>query len=1011
VIDLERWDEIKEIMQAALDLPAEQQAAYLEEACREDEELRRQVEALLAVSATRADIYDNFVVMPPGVHAVDFKEGDEIGPYRIVRPLGTGGMSTVYLADDPRHKRQVALKVLKTPRPRRRLHEEQTVARFHHPNIVTFHDSGQIEAGPAYFVMEYIDGEAITTYCETKRLSIEERLRLFLTACDAVAYAHRHLVVHRDLKPANILVTNDGQAKLLDFGIAKSLSPSFAEMTATAPEDRALTVAFASPEQLAGETTATATDIYSLGVLLCLMLTDRLPYPVKSYHDLPWAVRNMEPERPSQLVRKPLQPKGENKQPSHLSDSTIRKLERTLRGDLDAIVLKTLRKEPDRRYSTVAELAADVSRYLQSEPVSARRGSRWYRAQKFWKRHTLEMIIAAIFIAGLVFSSIIFLSQNREITRQRDRAQREARRTEQTLTFIKGLFAKSNPWEESSQNERAIDLLTRAADDLRSSAGMPESLRAILLSTLGELFSNYGLNDQAVRMLGDATQLQIKHPEDRVELAISYQRLGSAYNILGRYQEADHILGKSLDLLNAYRDTRPVVVASTLFSRGVAKYRLEDHASAETLFREAIAMHKRGPGTESRDLALAYQALGQVLDKKGDSQSASENFRRALAILQRIYGTQSLHANGVLESVALSHYRHGNYSKAESILRSVIEVADKRLGTDYPYSIGVLHNLAGVLAAAGKEDEALSLFQKVLARRERTLGPDSPLTITTLAQIGTILATKGDLLGAERNIREVLRKRRQSLPEGHPLIAASINNLAFVLQERGDLAGADIHYAEALKMYQAVNAGQDRNIAEIIGNRATIALSRGNLQEAEALCMAALQKSREVDSGKHMSTILILNGLAGILIEQARYREAGDILNESLELARGIDPDGWIVGSVLVARGNLYTKSRNGDCEASIREGIGILSLKLNPGNWRVVDANSVLGGCLTSKARYTEAERLLTENLGRLRDVKGEHSRITLNAKRRLRTFYEARDQARRHSQRPLARNSSPSR
>ncbi len=306
--DFERWQEVKAIVQAALDLPEEERTSYLVAACGNDDGLRREVEAILAVSSTRADFFDNYQVLPPGLRRVELVEGDEAGPYRIIGPLGEGGMGLVYLAQDTRVDRKVALKIL----PRRLTHEQELLARLQHPNIAIFFDSGVTENGYGYFAMEYVEGEPFTDYCERKGLALKERLKLFLQVCDAVSFAHRNLVVHRDIKPSNILVTADGQPKLLDFGIAKLLPSDEDLLTLTRPEERPLTIAFASPEQLHGERTTTATDIYSLGVLLCLLLTGRLPYLVKSYHDFPWAIRNMEPERPSRLVLKETTPEPRN---------------------------------------------------------------------------------------------------------------------------------------------------------------------------------------------------------------------------------------------------------------------------------------------------------------------------------------------------------------------------------------------------------------------------------------------------------------------------------------------------------------------------------------------------------------------------------------------------------------------------------------------------------------------------------------------------------------------------
>jgi len=343
-VDLGRWQEIKETVKEALDLPPEERRAFLAEI--RDEVLRAEAEALLAVSESRVEVFEHYQAIPVRAETPVFREGEGVGQYTIIRKLGEGGMSSVYLAEDGKHARRVALKILSGRSALPTAEEHRILSRLTHPNIATLYDSGTTEQDLRYVVMEFVEGSSIAVYCQEHAASFELRLGLFLKVCAAVAYAHRRLVAHRDLKPSNILVTADGEPKLLDFGIAKLLAPESAALI-TGRDERPLTVAFASPEQINGEPTTAATDIYSLGVLLCVLLTGRLPYQVKYYYDLPSAIRNHEAYRPSDLLET-------EDEESYLPGEEVTTkpfiTSRQLTGDLDAIVLKALRKESERRY-------------------------------------------------------------------------------------------------------------------------------------------------------------------------------------------------------------------------------------------------------------------------------------------------------------------------------------------------------------------------------------------------------------------------------------------------------------------------------------------------------------------------------------------------------------------------------------------------------------------------------------------------------------------------------------
>lgn len=991
-----RFGKLAEIVLEARALPPEDRDAFLKEACTGDPELHVAALRLAQVPTAAAERLEHFNPFAE-VERPQLEPGAVFDKYRIERKLGDGGMSTVYLARSIRSNHPVALKFLSPSGLRFSAEEHTLLGELSHDNIARLFYSDVTEDDIPYLVMEYVEGEQIAKYCESRALSLDDRLNLFRLVCKGIQHAHSAPIVHRDIKPDNILVTDEGVPKILDFGIARALPADLKAVTLTQAEFAPMTLAFASPEQVLRKHTGIPSDIYSLGVLLCVLLTGRLPYRVRTIGDLYTAIPTQEPTRPSELLQAPRKenPTGELHYPYFgpaPPPGEVRHLRKRLEGDLDAIALKALRKEPETRYQTVAELAADIGRYLVHQPVTARKDSKIYRIAKFLGKYRWAALALSSIILGLLVYTSILLKQRQEITRQRDRARAEAERALQTITFVKGMFESTDPLVQANPNIRAIDLLTRAADDLRRNKGMPPALKASLLSTVGELLNNHGFYSQADSILKEAIQIQSKEPiEDPLELALSLGRLGSVYNGLGKYKEGAKVLEESLAIFRDYPGGPPIEVISTISSLGAIKLRLGEYTAAESLFRRAIELHRKKIPSETQHLAIALHALAQVLSERGDSVSADAHYREALGIMQRLYGARSFQAATVLEGMAIFYYKRGNYSRAEAILRTVVRIATERLGPDHPYVLGSLHNLAGVLAAEGKFDEALSLHQKVFAERRRTLGLDHLSTIRSLAQIGSTLASRGDLTAAERSVREALEQKRRLLPKEHPEIAASINNLAFILQERGDLEGADKQYLIALSIYKRLYGENHGSVAMILGNRATIALALGRLSEAESLCRRALAISRGLYKGEHIGVASNLNDLATVLIEQGRYKEAAAILNDSLALAERIDANGLIVGSIKLLQGDLYTKSKSGNCEIPSRDGLAILLTKLSSDNWRIADAQSTLGGCLASIGKYTEAERLLNRSLSALREAKGAHSRSTILAARRLVSLYES--------------------
>jgi serine/threonine-protein kinase len=679
-----------------------------------------------------------------------------IGPYRILRELGHGGGGTVYLAAraDEQFQKRVALKVMPAGADSIELvrhfkRERQILASLSHPNIAQLLDGGTTDGGLPYFVMEHVDGEPLLGYCDSRRLSISGRLRLFLSICSAVQYAHRNLVVHRDIKPANILVAADGSPRLLDFGIAKLMNPELLGEAHTATA-MVMTPEYASPEQARGQRITTATDVYSLGVVLYELLTGLRPYsfPSRNPLDVLRAVAEQEPSNPSTAVermriRSAVSPEAEGALPpaaevvSHARETTPGRLQRRLRGDLDNTVMMALRKEPQRRYPSVEALAEDIRRHLEGLPVAARKGTVAYRASKFAQRHRVAMAAAAAVAALLVGFPIAMAMQSARVARQRDLAQKErttAQRERETAqrvsTFLVNLFKVSNPSEARGNTVTAREVLDKGAEKIATELKEQPEVRATLMDTIGNVYRNLGLYDKAAPLLQEALE------ERRTALG------------------------------NEHPD-----VATSLHNLATVRAQRGDYAAAEGLFREALAMRRKLLGNEHADVAKTLNILANVLYSKGDYAAAETLYREGLALSRKLLGNEHPSVAMALNNLALVRKEKGDYAGAESLHRESLALWRKLLGNEHPYLPLSMNNLANLLAEKGEYGEAESLLREALAMGRKLLGKDHPEVAMYLSSLADTLCRDEKPQEAQPLAREALVIFSKALPGGHPYIA------------------------------------------------------------------------------------------------------------------------------------------------------------------------------------------------------------------------------------------------
>jgi eukaryotic-like serine/threonine-protein kinase len=792
----EQQDRVTDIFNSALEHNPADRTEFVRQACGHDEALRAEIESLLR--RYDSNFLENLSTpeLPP--ISSEAMTGRQLGAYQIVRELGHGGMAVVFLAEraDQEFRKRVAIKMVKLGVESKEVlsrfrNERQTLAALDHPNIVKLLDGGSTEEGWPFLVMEYVEGIPIDEYCDKHLLSVTERLELFRAVCSAVQHAHQNLVIHRDLKPGNILVTKDGVPRLLDFGIAKILNPEYFQAPLVTKGDwRPMTPEYASPEQVRGETITTASDIYSLGVLLYHLLCGRRPYrrTTTSWLEVGRQVCEEDPERLSTAVFRVEQPSGEAANgegavsPETVSQARRTKpdeLRRRLRGDLDTIVLKALRKEPQQRYSSAEQFSSDIGRHLRHEPIIAGSASTAYRLQKYVRRHRAGVAAAAGLLAILIAFAVVQALQLRRTTRERDRANRIA-------DFMTSMFKVSDPGQARGNSIRAREILDKAANNIDKGLASDPDLQAQMMEVMGSVYDNLGLYAPAETLLrhGYETRQKILGPENQDTLrsgrflAWNLERRGrdaEAEKLQRQTLESDRrVLGK--ENLETFRVTNDLTW--TLQQEG-------HYAEAEKLARDALDMERRILGPEDHDTLRAMGNLGWILGREGRYAEAEKLQREALDIRRRVLGPDEPDTLSTMNNLGISLRHEKRLAEAEQLYREMLGISRRVLGPEHPLTLRAMNNLGNVLFDEKLYAEAEKLHREILEVRQRVLGPQHPETLSTVANLANALAAEGKYVEADKLTREALDARRRILGLDHPDTAESEYNLATIDVQTG----------------------------------------------------------------------------------------------------------------------------------------------------------------------------------------------------------------------------------
>ena len=875
----ERWERIQSLFHDAADLPEQNRQTYLERECTDDPTLIDEVSAMLDADARDSSLLDRGLahaahsVLDDDSASAHPLPSEKFGAYEIVGRLGEGGMGVVYLAERADLNSQAAIKILRdaslSPARRERFKAEQrTLAQLNHPSIARLYDSGTLDNGTPWFVMELVNGTPVTTYADLHDCSVEQRLRLFREICEAVQYAHSHLVIHRDLKPSNILVTVDGHVKLLDFGISKQLDTLDVKLDTTRTAVRMLTPAYAAPEQIRGEHAGVRLDIYSLGVILYELLAGQLPFDFShaSSSEAERIILEREPERPSSVVKRFSRAPDASKVPVSVSANAW--------TDLDVLCLTAMHKDADRRYRTVDALIRDVDHFLGQEPLEARSDSTGYRTRKFVARNRRPLLVAAGVVAAAILLVVFYTLR---LTTARNEALAEAARAERMQRFTLNLLQGSD-----------------------EAVGPAESLRVVTLIDRG---------------VQEAKSLD-REPAVQAEL---YETLGSVYQKLGKFGNADSLLRASLNQRQSLFGNDHPDVAQSLVALGMLRNAQAEYDSAESFVRRGLKMERRNLPPTHPAIAKAMTSLGQVLEEKGD-------YDRAIAVLDSAVKMQpnggSSELRFTISELANSNFYAGHYEVSDSLNRRVLAIDRKLYGDHHPHVADDLINLGAIQLEFGNNPEAERYYREALAIVRPWYGNDHPETASTLTALGRVLVSEKKLDEAVGVLREAVGIQERVYGPVHPRVASALNELGRAAQQRG------------------------------------------NLDEAEADFRRMAQIYKIVYNDKHYLIGVALSNLAGVYKDRKQYAESERIFREVLKrYAVVLEPDHQMVGIARVRLGEtLLAARRTSDAEVELRAGYSILTRQKTPSVTWLERARKGLVAAYDSLGRPAEAAKIRTE-------------------------------------------------
>jgi eukaryotic-like serine/threonine-protein kinase len=958
------WQRLKSLFSQALEQPAAAREAWLRRECATQPELLARILELLAARDRARILNDDAAALLrqllPEEDAGAGRAGDRLGPYRLVALLGEGGMGRVYLAEraDGQFHQRVALKSIRaelvTPELSQRfLRERDTLARLLHANIAALYDGGVDADGTPYFTLEHVEGASITRWCDARRLGLRARVELLLKVCDAVAYAHRNLVVHRDLKPSNILVTGSGEPKLLDFGIAKLLGgdPAGGELTDT--QARPMTREYAAPEQLLGEPVTTATDVHALGVLMYLLLCGRMPYRRAALGQSGWPKSILEetPEAMERAVARTLTQTDGTAAPAETAHATSRAgaadiavarsttaaaLRRVLRGDLERIVQRALAKAPEARYPTVAALAEDLQAWLEQRAISG--GTRSYRLRKFMRRHWLPLGAAAVLLGVVLAGTLIVAAEARRIAR-------ESQTTAAVKDFLLDLFHKANPNTAHGQVMSLRDAVDRGAERLAKVPADQAALRAELGNTLGTIYFQLGDYRKAAELHGQAFATAQADPDGSLLAARAERLQATDVASLGDNERAQQLAD---DAVRRSRALSPRSVHDLAWALSTAAWiagKRYDMRHAGELSSEALGLVDQAQA-DPELMLVALDAHGNVARLTNRNTVAIEDYRRALEISRRLYGSDEQNTIGIEHMYGTVLSNAARYAEAQAHLQAAVDSSRRVFGEANNHTVRVEEMLGVNEIQWGRIGDARSLYAAMLPRVESRVPRDEGIITEVRLNYAEVVASLGQFDLAETLLDKVRGYLEQQTGSEPAELAEALCALGYVHLETGRLDAAESEERQALALLQKVHYDDTSYEQERLSR---ILLARGDSAAAIEAGKQAVDSAVKVD-GERSHNAARSHYSYALALEAARRTAAAEVqLRAALKsYALVSPPDGMypLSADVRLALGKLLLAGgREGRAEALrlLQQSVALRAGYLGPDAARTREASEAL--------------------------------------------------------------------
>lgn len=869
----EKWERIQTLFEQAVELDKNERDRFLQKECAGQPELLAEVQSLLdedenlhpALSESAGLKLKSMVSKAESDRMI----GKILGEYRVESVIASGGMGTVYnaLRADGAFEQQVALKIshhsLSSASFEERFRQErQILARLNHPHIARLLDGGVTDDGLPFFVMEYVSGQPIDQYVQDNNLSIDQILDLFLVVCKTVGYAHSQLIVHRDLKPGNIFVTETGQVKLLDFGIAKvfdsdSASPS--AQTLTQGGQTPFTPEYAAPEQIMGQPVSTSTDVYAMGVILYELLTGQRPYSFDSSQiaEIQSVVTNAIPQKPSTIVLKNQNGK------SLFSD--IKLTSRRLRGDLDSICLKALKKEEQSRYATIEQMADDIQRHLSGLPVGASGDFLLYRFRKFTQRHKVGISTFSLF-SITIFSLIYFYTA--QLRQQTLEAQLEAKKAAAVSEFLGGLFEAAGPEEARGKEVTAEELLAKGAKRIDTELFDQPEVQATMFSVVGDVYRRIAEFEKAEQLfLKSLERAQTLYSAQSNEVIDVYQNLGNLYREMGQMERSGSYYSKALELASVNENTDDILFAEILHGKAILDYEQGSYLKADSLYAISLSIYQNFYGDEHSAIASLLNARASVARKLERFEESEQLYKQALNMRRKLFGDDHPDVAHTLNHLSRLMYFQGRYREAESYAREGLALRLKIFGEINPETAASASSLAGISKASGELSEALKYYRQVEYIVDQVYQDSHPYKPAIKGNIGSTLFELNRYSEAEEFLTESRRLMQEILPKDHIKQSGPALALGNLYIELGRLNEALPLLKESYELRSKRLPSDHQQIIEVINALGNCYLELKNYDLAESNLVESYQVLKKTKNAEDKNLRRVTNKLVRLYQE------------------------------------------------------------------------------------------------------------------------------------------------